>query len=360
VTATLREVVRERRRGAPAEAAALEPILSDLASGFAAISASLSRGALADVLGDAGTSNSAGERQQKLDLLANDVLLRACARSGHVAAIASEELEVPTHLAPGAGHLVVVDPLDGSSNLGVNVSVGSIFSILRCRAGASAPEFLRPGAEQVCAGYAIYGPSTMLVLTVGDGVHGFTLDRRRRAFVLTHPSLRIPQDAQEFAVNASNERAWEPPVQRYVSECLAGRAGPRGVDFNMRWIASLVAEVHRIVMRGGVFLYPRDVRRPSGRLRLLYEASPMALLVEQAGGAASTGRGRLLDVVPGALHEKTPLVLGSRAEVERIARYHREHDAGGAPFRDPLFNKRSLFAECESPRHAAVEDTPCP
>lgn len=197
--------------------------------------------------------------------------------------------------------------------------------------------------------------------TLGRGVRGFTYDRRRRAFVLTHPELRIAPEAREFAVNASNERFWEPPVRRYVAECLAGSAGPRGTDFNMRWVASLVAEVHRILVRGGVFLYPHDARRSTGggRLRLLYEASPMALLVEQAGGAASTGRGRLLEVVPRALHERAPVVLGSSAEVERLVRYHREHDENGAPFSDPLFNTRCLFASCASHGGAAQEETPC-
>jgi fructose-1,6-bisphosphatase len=243
----------------------------------------------------------------------------------------------------------------------VNVSVGSIYSILRRGTAGGDGRFLRPGLEQLCAGYAIYGPATMLVLTFGRGVHGFTLDRRRRAFVLTHPELRIPAEAQEFAVNASNERFWEAPVRRYVSECLAGRAGPRGVDFNMRWIASLVAEVHRILMRGGVFMYPLDTKQPArgGRLRLLYEASPMAFLVEQAGGAASTGRERLLEVAPGALHARVPVVLGSRAEVDRIIRYHREHDANGHPFRDPLFNTRCLFASCESRGGHDAKETPC-
>jgi fructose-1,6-bisphosphatase I/sedoheptulose-1,7-bisphosphatase/fructose-1,6-bisphosphatase I len=242
----------------------------------------------------------------------------------------------------------------------VNVAVGSIFSILPPgRAGESAA-FLRRGAEQVCAGYALYGPSTMLVLTCGDGVHGFTLDPRTRAFVLTHPALRIPAEADEFAVNASNERFWEPPVRRYVAECLAGRTGPRGVDFNMRWIATFVAEVHRILMRGGVFLYPRDLKQPAraGRLRLLYEANPMALVVEQAGGAASTGRARLLEVVPEALHARVPVILGSRDEVERLVRYHREHDELGVPFRDPLFNTRCLFEDCGTPPGAAGE-APC-
>jgi fructose-1,6-bisphosphatase len=265
--------------------------------------------------------------------------------------MASEELEEVHECRRARSargrYVLVFDPLDGSSNLDVNVSVGTIFSILRRRSDGPLArcELLDPAIEQVCAGYVIYGPATMLVLTLGHGVHGFTLDREVGDFVLTHPDLRIADEAREFAVNASNERFWEPPIRRYVSECLAGRTGPRGADFNMRWIASLVAEVHRILIRGGVFLYPRDTKVPgrAGRLRLLYEARPMAMIVEQAGGAASTGRERLLEVVPTELHQRVPVVLGSRAEVERIVRYHHEHDQNGQPFDDPLFNVRTLF-----------------
>jgi fructose-1,6-bisphosphatase I/sedoheptulose-1,7-bisphosphatase len=211
-----------------------------------------------------------------------------------------------------------------------------------------AQDFLQPGAEQVCAGYAIYGPTTMLVLTLGHGVHGFTLDREIGEFILTHPDLRIAPAANEFAINASNQRFWEPPVKRYITECLAGRSGPRAKDFNMRWIASFVAEVHRILMRGGLFMYPKDNKDPAkpGRLRLLYEGNPMAFLVEQAGGAASTGRGRILEVQPEGLHQRVPVILGSKDEVERIARYHGEHDRGvDQPFTSPLFNERSLFVQ---------------
>ena len=219
----------------------------------------------------------------------------------------------------------------------------------RCCARTASPAdaaFLRPGREQVAAGYAIYGPSTMLVLSVGHGTHGFTLDRDVGNFVLTHSDIRIPEDSCEFAINASNERFWEPPVRRYVQECKAGSSGCRERDFNMRWIASMVAEVHRILMRGGVFMYPRDFKTPAmpGRLRLLYEANPMSFLVEQAGGLSITGRERILDVKPRALHERVPVILGSRNEVERIERYHGEYDRGeDKPFTSPLFNERSLF-----------------
>jgi len=243
----------------------------------------------------------------------------------------------------------VFDPLDGSSNLDVNVTVGTIFSVLRAPEGVTSPtvqDFLQPGAAQVCAGYALYGPSAMIVLTLGTGVYGFTLDPEIGAYLLTHPNLTIPADTQEFAVNTSNQRFWEPPVKRYVEECIAGKTGVRGKDFNMRWIASMVAEVHRILMRGGLFMYPRDTKDPAkaGRLRLLYEASPIAWLVEQAGGAASTGRGRILEVVPTELHQRVPVILGSRNEVERLARYHAEYDRGeDQPFSSPLFNTRSLY-----------------
>jgi len=263
----------------------------------------------------------------------------------------SEEMEqpyeIPAHY-PRGRYLLVFDPLDGSSNIDVNMPVGTIFSILRCPEGVSEPKlehFLQPGTAQVAAGYAIYGPTAMLVLTLGDGVHGFTLDREIGAFTLTHPSMSIPVETREFAVNISNERFWEPPVRRYVDECVKGAAGPRGADFNMRWIASMVAEVHRILVRGGLFMYPRDAKdlTKPGRLRLMYEANPMAIM-EQAGGAASTGRGRILDIEPSSIHQRVPVILGSRSEVERLVRYHAQHDAGeDTPFETPLFNARSLF-----------------
>jgi fructose-1,6-bisphosphatase I/sedoheptulose-1,7-bisphosphatase/fructose-1,6-bisphosphatase I len=345
-----RFVVEEQRRNPGT--AGLGPLLADLSTAFKSVAALLGKGAIAGVLGDAGGSNAQGEAQKKLDLLANELVLSSCEWSGQLAGIVSEELEAPYAIPvgyPRGDHLLVIDPLDGSSNLDVNAPVGTIFSVLR-RDGAGAEvepgEFLQPGLRQVCAGYAIYGPACMVVLTFGARVHGFTLDREAGEFFLTHPDLRIPADTREFAVNASNERFWEPPVKRYVSECLAGRAGPRGVDFNMRWTASLVAEVHRILVRGGVFMYPRDTKQPArpGRLRLLYEASPMALVVEAAGGAASTGDLRILEVQPTELHQRIPLVLGSKDEVERIVRYHREHEQGlDEPFTSPLFAERSLF-----------------
>ncbi len=295
-----------------------------------AISIAVGKGDLAGVLGDAGSGNLRGEAQQKLDVIANGILLEANEWGGHLAAMASEEMEHPQGIPrrfPKGEFLLLFDPLDGSSNIDVNVSVGTIFSVLRCPEGVdptSEEAFLQPGTQQVCAGFAVYGPSTVLVLTMGQGVHSFTLDREVGSFRLTREDIRIPEDTREFAINMSNQRHWEPPVQRYVGELIAGKAGPRGADFNMRWVASMVADVYRILSRGGVFLYPRDNKEPGkpGRLRLMYEANPMAMIVEQAGGAATTGRERILDVQPTALHQRIAVILGSRNEVERATGYH--------------------------------------
>jgi fructose-1,6-bisphosphatase I / sedoheptulose-1,7-bisphosphatase len=329
----------------------LGALLVDVAAAVKAISAMTAKGALGGYLGALDATNVQGETQKKLDVLANNAMIRSCEWGGLVAGMASEELDepyaVPEEFTRGR-YLLVFDPLDGSSNTDVNVSVGTIFSVLRHRQpeAPTTTDYLRPGVEQVAAGYAIYGPATMLVLSVGKGTHGFTLDREIGNFILTHPNLAIPEDTSEFAINTSNARFWEPPVHRYVTECQAGRSGDRGRDFNMRWIASMVAEVHRILMRGGVFMYPKDTKDASkpGRLRLLYEANPIGLLIEQAGGRAITGRQRLLDVVPTDLHQRVPVILGSRHEVERIERYHLEFDRGtDRPFESPLFNERSLF-----------------
>jgi fructose-1,6-bisphosphatase I/sedoheptulose-1,7-bisphosphatase len=329
----------------------LGALLVDVAAAVKAISAMTAKGALGGYLGELAGKNVQGETQQKLDVLANDVMIHSCEWGGLVAGMASEELEhpypVPDEYARGR-YLLVFDPLDGSSNTDVNVSVGTIFSVLRHDhpAPPAAADYLQAGRRQVAAGYAIYGPATMLVVTVGKGTHGFTLDREIGNFILTHPNLKIPTDTSEFAINTSNARFWEPPVHRYVTECQAGKTGDRARDFNMRWIASMVAEVHRILMRGGVFMYPKDTKDPGkpGRLRLLYEANPIALLIEQAGGRATTGRERLLEVAPESLHQRVPLILGSRNEVERIERYHAEHASGtDRPFSSPLFNERSMF-----------------
>ena len=296
------------------------------------ISIAVGKGALGGVLGSAETENVQGETQKKLDVLSNEILLDANAWGGHLAALASEEMDDPHPIPdryPKGEYLLVFDPLDGSSNIDVNISVGTIFSVLRCPEGVKNPDekaFLQPGTKQVAAGYAVYGSSTVLVLTLGDGVHAFTLDREQGSFILTGSNLTIPADTSEFAINMSNLRHWEAPMRRYIEELLAGRTGPRGRDFNMRWVASMVADVHRILTRGGIFIYPRDLKDPSkpGKLRLMYEANPMAMIVEQAGGAATTGLVRILDVPPTKLHQRVPVFLGSRNEVERVTAYHRE------------------------------------
>jgi fructose-1,6-bisphosphatase len=329
----------------------LGALLIDVAAAIKTISSMAAKGALGGHLGKAGTENVQGEQQVRLDVTSNEVILKSCEWGGLVAGMASEELDEPYPIPaeyPRGRFLLVFDPLDGSSNADVNVSIGTIFSVLRHdrKDAPKVEDFLQKGVEQVAAGYAIYGPSTMLVLTVGKGTHGFTLDREVGNFILTHPDLRIPEDTSEFAINTSNARFWEAPVHRYVTECQDGRSGERGKDFNMRWIASLVAEVHRILVRGGVFMYPRDTRDPEkpGRLRLMYEASPIGFLVEQAGGAASTGRQRILELLPHQLHQRVPVILGSKNEVDRIARYHWEHDKGiDRRYSSPLFNERSLF-----------------
>lgn len=298
------------------------------------ISYAVSKGALGGVLGSTQSENVQGEVQKKLDVLSNEILLEANEWGGTLAAMASEEMEKPYQIPgryPKGAYLLTFDPLDGSSNIDVNVSVGTIFSVLRCpdhffsqNAPLTEEAFLQPGTRQVAAGYAIYGPQTMLVLTLGDGVKGFTLDREMGSFVLTHDNIRVPETTAEFAINMSNQRHWEAPVQRYVDELLAGKEGPLGKDYNMRWIASMVADVHRILTRGGIFMYPKDRRDPSkpGKLRLMYEANPMSLIIEQAGGAATDGLERILDLQPEKLHQRVAVFLGSKEEVERVTGYH--------------------------------------
>jgi fructose-1,6-bisphosphatase I len=294
------------------------------------ISISVNKGALGDVLGTAGSENVQGEVQKKLDIIANEVLIEANEWGGALAAMASEEMEgiyVVPNRYPQGEYLLLFDPLDGSSNIDVNVSIGTIFSVLKKpegHEGVSESDFLQAGNQQVAAGYCVYGPQTTLVLTVGDGVAMFTLDREQGSWVLTQDGVQIPEDTKEFAINMSNMRHWAPPMKRYIDECLAGKTGPRGKDFNMRWIASMVADVHRILTRGGVFMYPWDQREPdkAGKLRLMYEANPMAFLVEQAGGAATNTQQRMLDVTPDKLHQRVSVVLGSKNEVERVTAYH--------------------------------------
>ena len=330
--ATLAQFLIEERRRAPEATGDFDSLVADIALACKAIARQVAHGALQNDAGGAGSHNVHGEEQKPLDLASNEIFLRAAEWGGHLAGMASEELEqpysIPSHF-PRGKYLLLFDPLDGSSNIDVNMSVGSIFSVLRAPipgAHAKLADFLQPGTAQVCAGYALYGPCTMLVLTIGRGTHAFTLDPSLSEWVLSHPHLRVGPSAREFAINASNSRFWDPEVKRYVDECLAGVSGPRGIDFNMRWIASLVAETHRILMRGGVFLYPRDSREHTkhGRLRLLYECNPIAFLIEQAGGMASSGHGRAMDVIPTALHQRTGFIFGASEEVQRIEQYHRE------------------------------------
>ena len=308
----------------------LRLLLEVVARACKRISHAVNKGALGEVLGSADSENVQGEVQKKLDIIANEVLIEANEWGGHLAAMASEEMDniylVPNRYPQGE-YLLLFDPLDGSSNIDVNVSIGTIFSVLKKPEGSlgvSEADFLQPGSQQVAAGYCVYGPQTTLVLTVGDGVTMFTLDREQGSFVLTDEHVQIPPDTKEFAINMSNMRHWDAPVKRYIDECLQGKEGPRAKDFNMRWIASMVADVHRILTRGGVFMYPWDKREPdkAGKLRLMYEANPMAWLVEQAGGAATDGQQRILDVPVTKLHQRVPVFLGSRNEVDRVTGYH--------------------------------------
>ena len=312
--------------------AQLRLLLEVVARACKSISHAVNKGALGGVLGSAGSENVQGEVQKKLDIIANEVLIEANEWGGHLAAMASEEMDsihVVPNRYPQGEYLLLFDPLDGSSNIDVNVSIGTIFSVLRKvtnNRGVSEEDFLQPGKQQAAAGYCVFGPQTTLVLTVGEGVAMFTLDRETGSWVLTDDNVQIPEDTKEFAINMSNMRHWDAPVRRYIDECLAGKEGRRGKDFNMRWVASMVADVHRILTRGGVFLYPWDKREPekAGKLRLMYEANPMSFLIEQAGGMATNGRQRIMDVVPSKLHERVAVVLGSKNEVQRVTEYHLE------------------------------------
>ena len=321
-------VEQQREHGhIPAE---LRLLIEVVARACKHIAISVNKGALGDVLGTASTENVQGEVQKKLDIISNEVLIEANEWGGHLAAMASEEMD-SIHLVPNrypqGEYLLLFDPLDGSSNIDVNVSIGTIFSVLRKvghHRGVTEQDFLQPGRAQAAAGYCIYGPQSMLVLTVGEGVAVFTLDREMGSWVLTADRVQIPADTKEFAINLSNKRHWAAPMTRYIDECLAGQDGPRGKDFNMRWVASMVADVHRILTRGGIFLYPWDRREPDkpGKLRLLYEANPMSFIVEQAGGSATNGTQRILDIIPGKLHERVSVMLGSKNEVAVVTEYH--------------------------------------
>jgi fructose-1,6-bisphosphatase I len=326
---TFTQFMIEQQRALPNATGDLTLLLVDIANACKRISHTVSRGAMTGMLGSAGTENVQGETQKKLDIITNDIMVGALEWTGHLSGMVSEEIDdfipIPEQYPKGK-YLALFDPLDGSSNIDVNLTVGTIFSIMEGQNGVDATleDFLQTGAEQVCAGFVLYGPSTMMILTTGQGVNGFTLDQDVGEFILTHPNMTIPEDTKEFSINMSNHRFWETPVQRYIDECMQGEEGPRGVNFNMRWVASMVAEVYRILTRGGIFIYSHDTRdtSKSGKLRLMYEANPMGYIVEQAGGQCSTGRERILDIVPDSIHQRVPVILGSKNEVERVVSYH--------------------------------------
>lgn len=300
------------------------------------IAATVSRGELSGVLGVAGSENVQGETQKELDIITNDIMVDHMKVSGLVAGMGSEEVDDPISVpAQERGeYILMFDPLDGSSNIDVNISVGTIFSVLKapmgCRAEPALEDYQQNGTQQRAAGFVVYGPSTVLVLTTGQGVNMFTLDNSIGEFVLTKEGVEIPEDTKEFAINLSNKRFWEEPMQQYIEDCLQGEKGPLGKRYNMRWVASMVAEVYRILVRGGIFMYPYDNRDPSkaGKLRLMYEANPMSFIIEQAGGMSSTGHARILDVDAKNLHQRVPVILGSRNEVAKVVEYHlKDEDA---------------------------------
>lgn len=285
----------------------------------------LQKGALAGVLGSAQHENVQGEEQKKLDVISNDYLIDALKVHPHVGGLASEELDEFTSAQENGQYLVLFDPLDGSSNIDINMCVGTIFSILPAKNSVTqAEDLMQAGVNQVAAGYVLYGPSTMMALTVGAGVVFFTFDPETQEFLLTSEAIQVAADTKEYAINASNQRHWEAPVQRYIDELLAGKTGPRAKDFNMRWVACMVGDIHRILCRSGIFMYPYDLKDPTkaGRLRLMYEANPMSMLMEQAGGASTTGRVRILEIEPTNLHQRVPVIIGSKNEVELVTSYH--------------------------------------
>jgi fructose-1,6-bisphosphatase I len=306
---------------------ALIAMLGDVVNACKKIAIAIDKGAVAGNMGNLGSENVQGEVQKALDVITNEIFIEECQKSGYVAGMASEELVDVVNIADdckkNGDYLLMFDPLDGSSNVNVNISVGTIFSIIKSANNKpDLADYLQLGTAQICAGYALYGSSTMLVFTTGNGVNGFTLDADSNEFLLTHPNMQIAKETQEFAINMSNYRFWREPVQRYIDECLQGEEGDRKKDFNMRWVASMVAEVHRILVRGGVFMYPTDTKSRSGKLRLMYEANPMSFIVEQAGGASTTGSQRILEVQPSGIHQRVPVMMGCKSEVDRIVAYH--------------------------------------
>ena len=341
---TLTQFIIEEQRRIKGASGDFSLLLSDIVTACKVISHLVSRGGL-----DAADEDP----RHYLERAASDAIVRSTVWTGRLAGLASKSNDAMTPIParyPRGNYLLVFDPLNGSGNLDINFMSGTIFSVLRAPAGTQKvtdADFFQPGSRMVAAGFMLYGASTRLVLTTGNGVNVFMLDREIGEFVLTHPRIEIPDNAATFAINASNERFWEPPVRRYVKECLAGKTGPRARDFGMRWVASLIAEAYRVLVRGGVFLYPVDdkTREQGGRLWLLHQANPIAFIMEQAGGGAITGRGRLLDVEPTELHQRTPLIFGSKSEVELIHGYHQDYVEGrdNDNYDLPLFGNRSLF-----------------
>jgi len=328
---TLTQFIIEQQRKLPEASSDLTLLINDIAAACKRISHTVSRGSMTGMLGSAGTENVQGETQKQLDIITNDMMVEALQWTGHLSGMVSEEVDdfipIPGQYPKGK-YLVLFDPLDGSSNIDINLTVGTIFSILAGPEGSdpSEDDFLQKGIDQVCAGFVLYGPSTMMILTTGQGVNGFTLDQDVGEFILTYPNMTIPEDTTEFSINMSNKRFWEPAVQQYIDECMQGTEGPRDKNFNMRWVASMVAEVYRILTRGGVFLYPLDSRDngKQGKLRLMYEASPMGFIIEQAGGSCSTGYQRILDIQPTDIHQRVPVILGSKNEVHRVVAHHQK------------------------------------
>lgn len=303
----------------------LAQVISTIAATCQTIDQALQKGALAGVLGSAQHENVQGEEQKKLDVISNDYLIDALKIHPQVGGLASEELDEFTPAQENGKYLVLFDPLDGSSNIDINMCVGTIFSILPAKnAVTQAEDFMQAGNQQVAAGYVLYGPSTMLALTVGAGTVFFTFDPETQQFLLTSENIQVAVDTKEYAINSSNQRHWENPVKRYIEELLAGKTGPREKDFNMRWVACMVGDIHRILCRSGIFMYPYDLKDPkkAGRLRLMYEANPMSMLIEQAGGASTTGRVRILDIQPNDLHQRVPVIIGSKNEVDLVTGYH--------------------------------------
>ncbi len=310
--------------------AAVSDLITTVTEVGKTISQLLQKGALADILGEAGNQNVQGEEQKKLDVLANDMLLEALAKNLHCAGVASEELDNSTPANADGSLLILFDPLDGSSNIDINMAVGTIFSILPYQRQGSISEdrdFLQAGSHQLAAGYLLYGTSTMLALSIEDKVVMFSLDPESGDFLLIEDNVQIAADTSEYAINASNYRYWRAPMQQYIDELIAGETGVRGRDFNTRWVAAMVGDVHRILCRGGLFTYPFDTKHANkaGKLRLMYEANPMSLLIERAGGMATDAVTRILDIEPTDIHQRVPVVLGSKNEVAYVKQLHVEH-----------------------------------